>query len=1318
MFKAKHLHILTLIFSFSSLFSQKNAEISSNQASELTEKPASKVLFTEDPAVPVKLSGSHYDPLKKNLPYFQQLKAGKTGTVAKATLKNVKTVVLGTEASQKLLNIYKEFIGSDFSIETENATNRKDLTHFVKIIPFRKNAQNQVEELIAYEIDWEIKEQSQKKTQTATFKNSSVLATGNWYKIAVTKTGVYKIDKTFLKNIGLDIDNINPKNLRIYGNGGHMLPEYNGTFRYDDLEENAIQVIGESDNVFNANDYVLFYGIGTDEWRQNKSGLSSTSTCLKFTHQMSLYSDTSYYYITADMGPGGKRISDRASLTTTPTNSTSTYDYLDYHEKNSLNFIKSGRIFYGEYFDINTSYSFSYPVPNLVTNDTIWTEAKIAARSNLPSNYSFSYNGITNTLTANGINTNDYLGDYVGLVTTCNYTLVNNPNLINLTVTKLSPEAIAWLDYIVFNCRRNLVFNGSQFALRDSRSCGSGKITQFIFNSNNLPNINIWDISDPVNIKNQLYNSSGSQVDFTMNNDTLKEYALFNGTDYYSPSFVGKVVNQNLHAIAQADYIIVTNPLFLGQAQRLALIHQQADSLTYAIATTEQVYNEFSSGKQDITAIRDFVRMLYKRNLSAGREPKYLLLFGDGSYKVKDRSAFGNTSFIPVWENLNSENPTLSTVSDDFFAWMDDNEGNYQNAERVDVGVGRFPVKNGDEATNAVNKVEAYYKKNYNFTLNNTTSFCSNTTDTYPLGDWRNTICFVADDEDGAQHMKTADLMAGYIKTNYPAYNIDKLYADAFLQYSTPGGQRYPDISEGLDHKFAKGALIINYTGHGGEVGLGHERYLEVSQIQNFKNINNMPLFITATCEFSRFDDPDRTSAGELCFLNGSGGAIALLTTVRVAYTNTNEILLQVLYQKVFKQVANFRTTDPTDSIMPTLGDLVRDTKYQCGVNLYYLNFHLLGDPALRLAYPQQRVYTTVVNNHTYTAGVNDTIKALQKVTVKGYVGTKSGAKMTNFNGVVFPTVYDKNQVITCLGNDYFSLIAPNTPYKFNLQRNVIYKGKVQVVNGDFSFTFIVPKDITYSLDTGKISYYAHNGIVDANGFDQQIVIGGSSSNFYIDNAGPTIGLYLNDKKFVSGGTTNENPNLYAEVADSSGINTVGTGIGHDISAIIDENSSKPIILNDYYEADLNSYQTGKIKYPFSALAEGNHRLSLKVWDVQNNSNIAYTDFVVAQSAEMALTHVLNYPNPFTTRTQFFFENNQCCLDLKVNIQVFTISGKVVKTISKSVKNEGFRSDGIEWDGKDDYGDKLGKGVYIYKVSVSDADNKKAEKIEKLVILN
>lgn len=1306
----KILHTITLVLYFGLLFSQKERGTTENTI--LTTEPKSGTSFTDNSAFPVKLANAQYEVTKNNLPYFTKSTTVNKSQFSEAKLIITKTVVLSNENSQKVISFFKKHLTSDFKIEVKNLPNDNRTLSFVKVYPYRINASGLIEELVTFDIEWIINEQSassQKSTSVVTFTNNSVLASGNWYKIGVTKSGVYKLDRNFFKTIGLDPSTVNPKNIRIYGNGGHMLPQYNGSARYDDLQENAIEVIGESDNSFDISDYVLFYGQTTNKWIYDTA---HNYSCLTFFNKLHQYSDTNYYFITADLG-AGKRITQKPSVGSPATNTTSTYDYYDYHEVNTTNFIKSGSEFFGEYFDFNTSYSFNYPIPNLVQGDTVSAYIKLAARALTNSSYNFSFSGSSITFTGAAVNLNDYLGDYVSINTTCNKALANSNSFLTFNVTKQTANAVGWLDKIIFNCRANLAFNSTQFLFRDSRTIGAGNITQLAINTNGFSNIDLWDVTDLTNVSEAQYTTAGNTINYNFNNDSLREFLIFNPSDFLTPTFITKVANQNLHSVNQADYVIVTYPGYLAQAQKLAQIHQQYDTLTTVVVTADEVYNEFSSGKPDPTAIRDFVRMLYKRNLSLGKEVKYLLLYGDGSYKTKDRYTSGNTAMLPVFETGgypldNSWNPTLSTVCDDFYGWMDDTEGEDWQGSLVDVGVGRFPVKTLSEAIAAVDKVEAYYKKNFNFSINANENLCTSTS-VYPLGDWRNWVTFIADDEDYQTHLSDADNLAAKVKNNHLEYNIDKIYSDAYLQYSTPGGQRYYDVNTAIDHRVDKGCLVMNYTGHGGEVGLGHERYIEISQIQGYTNKNNMPLFITATCEFSRFDDPDRTSAGELCFLNPNGAAIALLTTVRLAFSNTNYILNSNLYDFVFDTLPNGK--------MPSLGDIVKLTKRKSLIQFYFLNFHLLGDPALKLAYPTHKVYTTHINNKIITPTTYDTLRALAKVTIKGFVGDKKGNKLTNFDGILNPTVFDKEQQITCLGNDPTSIVSTG-PFKFTTQKNIIYKGKVEVSKGDFSFSFIVPKDIAYNFDLGKLSYYAQNGIVDASGYSKNIYIGGSATNITTDNAGPSVSLYLNDKKFVSGGTTNEKPRIYAEVSDSSGINTVGTGIGHDITAILDENSSKPIILNDYYEADLNSYQSGKIKYPFNELSEGTHRLSLKVWDVQNNSTQAYTDFVVAKSADLALTHVLNYPNPFTTRTQFFFENNQCCQKLNVNIQIFTISGKVVKTITQSITNEGFRSNGIDWDGKDDYGDKLGKGVYIYKLSINGTDNKKAEKTEKLVILN
>lgn len=1295
---------------FGQLLAQKKINTSEN-LNQIAKNKSSNIIFSssqDSVLIKVEVKDAHYDNSKNNLPFFIVSKNTPYDQNAAASLIIKKTEIVTEPHASIIKKQFYKFLTQNFQIiSTTSLCKNENLNHH-QIIPFRLNNLDQIEELIDFSVNWQISTDNNRKLNAAPlFKNNSILATGDWYKIGITKTGFYKIDKTLLASTGIDINNLNPKNIRIYGNGGRMLPELNSAFRYDDLEENAIQVIGENDGVFDTGDYIIFYAKDATGWTN-----TGNQTGLKFKCDKNLYSDTSFYFINANIGLG-KRVATPPATVLSPNVSTSSYDFYNYTETNTTNFVKSGREFYGEYFDITTSYGFNWNDGGFVANDTIVSEVKMAGRGIAGGTFLVSGAGLNFNVNTNAVNINNYLADYAELGSQVGKGLLNDPNIISLIISKQTSNCLGWLDKITINARRNLNIYSKQYEFRDTRISKPGNICNFNFTNPLTSTPLIWNITDPINPYAQAYTSVSSNISFVANADSLNTYAVSPGIDFYTPTFVGKVLNQNLHNVQQADYVIITHPLFVSQAQRLATIHQQNEGLTYVIATIDQIYNEFSSGRPDISGIRDFIRMIYSRNIALGKQVKYVVLVGDGSYNNINRNISTNSNLIPTYETFNSTSYLSSTASDDFYGLMDPSEGVSvdQAGAVIDIGVGRLTCRNLPEVTNVINKIENYYKKDPDFKIQESTPENCNLTNTPPLGDWRNWLVYVGDDEDQATHMWQADQLSNIVQTNNQSYNIDKIYLDSYQQFSTPGGQRYPDAAEDLLRRFKKGALVFNYTGHGGEVGLTAERILDVPTINSLDNFNKLPLFVTATCEFSRYDDPDRTSAGELCLLNPKGGAISLLTTCRLAFSSTNFALNSKLFGYLFKKLPNGK--------MPALGDVIQQTKGSLTQSIYYANFHLLGDPAMPLAYPQQKVITTKINNSLVTPTSIDTLAALAKITVTGFISDTLGNKLSNFNGVVYPTVFDKEDSVTCLLNDAESYYpTPGSPFKFTMQKNILYHGKSKVTNGDFSFTFIVPKDISFAIGPGKISYYATNGLIDAAGYTKNVKVGGGAKNPTIDNDGPQLSLYLNDKGFVNGGTTNEKPILYANLTDSSGINTVGASIGHDITIILDQNTSKPTILNDYYEANLNSYQSGKVRYPFEELPEGNHRITFKAWDIQNNSGTVSTDFVVARSAELALTHVLNYPNPFTSNTKFYLEHNQACNPLKITIQIFTISGKIVKTIQKTVTCEGFRPEGIDWDGKDEFGDKLGRGVYVYKLAIINTDNQKAEKTEKLVILN
>jgi hypothetical protein len=1309
---------LLLTLGFLQSFPQ-NLKITGNPALELAgekikwTKPSEFVKQGKNVRV-LGFENASYSSAKNYLPYLFITTECKNNEKLKPVLQVIETATLTAEEENY---ISKTYLTDNFTLEETVIKILERKPHaYAKLIPLRINkSTGKVEKLITYEIQWQNTGEiisASHKNSSVSFAPTSVLANGTWYKIGTTANAVYKIDKAFMDKLGISIGSggIDPANIKIYGNGGEILSENNADLHYDDLIENAIFVkdtgtVGEFDN----NDYVLFYGQTAGKWKYN----NGTTASMRYAFNKHFYSDTVFYFLTIGTTPG-KRIQSATSASV-PNYTVTGFDDYQVHEVDGSNLVRSGREMYGESFENTSSYTFNFNYPS-VQNDTVWIKTNILGRrvdpgggpALPPSAYTISYPGGSYTVTAsttcaafdcdpgkemNGTGATKFV--YNG----------SGGSNIGLTISKNFSDEAGWMNYIWTNARRNLTMSGNQMPFRDYRSIGAGNISEYNLQSS-LPTLRIWNISDMFNITEQQNTFAAGIHSFAVATDSLKQFIAFTGSGFNTPSFSGMVTNQNLHlrgTAAAVDYIIVTHPQFLADAQKLADLHFEKEKLSYIVATTDQVYNEFSSGAQDITAIRQFVRMFYD-NFPAS-PPKYLLLMGDASYLQKDRNTSTNTNFVPTFETFSSASYITSKCGDDFFGFLDDNEGvigwdgTPALGDAMDIGIGRLPVNSTAEADAVTNKIIAYYARKAP-----STSCCDGVSAN--AEDWRNWVCLIADDANPGNtwertFLQQTENFSSMIGAN-KRYNLDKIYLDAYQVLSVPGGRRYPDVVTAINNRISRGALIIGYSGHGGELGLAHEEIITINQIQNWSNINNMPLFFTATCEFSRFDDPALTSGGEYIILNGNGGGIGLFTTTRLAYATDGAALGASFYPTAINKLANGQ--------YPALGDIIKNTKR---LSPDFLHFALLGDPAVKLSYPKENTSTSQINSHMTVTGTFDTLKALGKYTVTGFVSDVLGNKVTTFNGTMYPSIFDKSVKLTTLDNS-----ANGFTDTFSLQKNVIYRGKTSITKGDFNFSFIVPKDIFYNYGIGKISYFAQGDSTDAAGFYNNMIVGGSSNNPISDNQGPSIKLFMNSNAFVAGGITNDKPYIYSEISDSSGINTTGNGLGHDIVATIDANTAHAYVLNDYYQADLNKYQSGKVKYQVTNLSEGTHHLNIKVWDILNNSSTSSTDFVVAKSAEIALAHVLNYPNPFTSSTKFFVEHNQACDYLNIEVQIFTITGHAVKTIQQSVHNEGFRIDGITWDGRDDYGDKLARGVYIYKVTVKNDAGNQATKIEKLVILN
>ncbi|MBT8377395.1 MAG: type IX secretion system sortase PorU, partial [Bacteroidia bacterium] len=711
-----------------------------------------------------------------------------------------------------------------------------------------------------------------------------------------------------------------------------------------------------------------------------------------------------------------------------------------------------------------------------------------------------------------------------------------------------------------------------------------------------------------------------------------------------------------------------------------------------------KIYNEFNCGNPDVAAIRNFVRYVYTNASSPQNRLKYLCLFGDGSYDYKDRIQ-NNTNIVPAWYSLNSFSLTNSFVSDDFYAMMDDNEGTMSNGDRMDLAVGRILAEDPQRAREMVDKIDLYYQQE-------------------AYGSWRNNVIMISDDVDISWErilQETTDGIGNSIEAEKPFINVVKIHSDAFQQESSAAGNRYPQVATAIKDAIEVGALVVNYFGHGGEDGLAKERIFDKDDAQEINNICRFNCFVTVTCEYTKFDDPNRQTAGEFTFWNKNGGAIALITTTRQIFVTVGVSYNEVLDDYLFA----FNSNE-----YPSMAEALRRTKIDnniAGISQKRL-VYFIGDPAMKLAFPKPNIRLSRVNDVPITQPI-DTLKALSYAKLAGEVTDVNGNILSNYNGILTATVFDKNIQRQTLANDNVTQNGQTIILDFNTLGEVIFKGQATVENGLFEFDFIVPRDIGIPIGNGKVSFYAQTNspLSDQAGASFDVKIGGIDENAAEDNIGPVINLFMNDENFVSGGITNESPTLLAKLQDENGINTA-SGIGHDITAIIDGDETNPFVLNDYYQANVDDYKNGKVSFAFRDLEPGPHTLTLKAWDVYNNSSTAEIQFTVYdKDEELVIDNVLNYPNPFVDYTEFWFNHNS--IDpLDISVQIFTVSGKLVRTLNGQTtggnKAVSSLSKDIVWDGRDDFGDKIGKGVYIYKLKVkSQRLNKQVEKIQKLVIL-
>ncbi|HNV66635.1 MAG TPA: type IX secretion system sortase PorU [Bacteroidales bacterium] len=1111
------------------------------------------------------------------------------------------------------------------------------------------------------------------------YASSSVLGSGQWVKIAVTEEGIYRLDYSHLKEMGFT----DPSSVVLYGNNAGQLSFMNDNSAPDDLRKVAFRAEKGADGVFNEGDYLLFYAEGTHRWVADPGTRSR-----RFVRHH--YSDTAWYFITSQPGEALPVLTETPPATL-PTFISSSTDLYMRHEQEEINLIRSGREWYQQVVP-GTQNSIGPGFTDLAASGKIHYTIRVAARSGTETSFILREDGETiKTITVPAVTMTDFNGVYAATMTVSDSVVPSSgsPAFTLAFSSGGNMAASGYIDYADFKARASLVWRNRNLFISDSRSVGTSAVTRFTVEGSS--SLSIWDITNPyAPLAIETTPSSGNTL-FMAATDSLRRFIAFSMAQVKQPLRSVRVPAQNLHAMMPAGMIIVTHPLFMTCAGQLADLHLADDGLTSLIVTPEQIYNEFSGGVPDAVAIRNFVRMIWKRGMQSGPQMRYLLLFGDGSYENKTPPP-GNSSFIPTWQSVNSTTGVLSFTSDDFYGLLDDGEGEADGF--LDIGIGRLPAYDTASAGIMIRKISSYLQGSNQ-------------------GSWRNILCLVADDEDSNLHMFDAEGLAEAATTAAPPLTVEKIYLDAYRQMTSVSGDSYPDASRAVDDRMAAGCLIMNYVGHGNESGLAHERVVRTDNINSWKNSKMLPLFITATCEFSRFDDVEinrasssitaRNSAGEMVLLNPDGGGIALMSTTRVVYSAPNYTLNRAIYDYAFRTDADGRSM--------RFGDIIRQAKVSSGAGMNKRSFLLLGDPALRLAWPSTGKVVTDSINGVHVSMPFDTLRALSLMTVSGHVEDAAGNLMTGFNGTVEPVVSDKPGYVSTLAND------GGSPMTFPVDGNVIFRGKTTVTDGRFSFSFIVPLDINYSYGSGSVKYYAYNGVDDLNGSFPGITVGGFSDAAFDDTEGPQIRLFMNDTLFNNGGVTDTSPILLALLSDRSGINTSGAGIGHDIIAWLDDDISGAVVLNSLFRADVGKHSSGSIAYPLLVTDQGRHTVSLRAWDNLNNPTVATLEFTVETSGNFRLTDLLTFPNPVTDGTKFTAGHNRPGTEISLTITILSSDGRVVKVMKSDFYSDGYALPDIPWDGCNDNGKRVARGLYLWRAEAITANGEKTSATGRFIIL-
>ncbi len=1096
-----------------------------------------------------------------------------------------------------------------------------------------------------------------------------------WLKFRVLDNNIYRIGYDELKGAGVNPDEINPSLIHLFAFPTGMLPQSNSIQRPEGLQQVAITITGEADGKFDRDDEIIFFGQGPDKYEYKNSKQI-------FAYENNLYSNANYYFLRVG-DASGTRIEKKGIA---PGAYPMVDQYVDYgyYETDQYNDLKSGRDWFGEQFDVKTEITVRFSVPGILGGSDIRFVSSFMAQS-----YEYSYFRMF-------WNNAQFLERKMDTIWTTRYGAKGTFGIDTLTLnstTVAAPPAsdqdirivfqkgggnrsVGYLNYMLFTVKRKLaMYSNPTFVNIPAQQQASSGIEIASFPADGV----VWDITDPFRAVEVPITISGDVAKFPASTDVNRIFAVFTKEAYKTPDFVENIPFQDIRSLAPPSLIIVTHPAFLAEANRLAAHRTSAYGIDVKVVTTEQVYNEYSGGRTDVTAIRDFVRDLHKKDPQKVRN---LLLFGRGSYDYKDK-VFNNTNLVPIYQSRNSLEPLLTYSSDDYYGFLEDNEGawpeNNKGDHTLDIGVGRLPVSSLTQAAAVVDKLIAYDKKSESSL-------------------WKQRVLFVADDGDWNTHQSQADELAESFEVLYKNYHTSKIYLDAFEQQTINAGQISPKAKEALALELNKGYEIVNFTGHGSERVWMQERVLDQDTPLKMKNSTRLPVFVTATCEFGRHDDPLLPSTAEMLLTKKDAGAIALVTTARPVNAITNSILNKAFYAAYFE-----KTSEVKD-----IGSVFRQTKNKSLSGVANRNFSLLGDPSLRFDPPKEEVVITSVA----TADGSDVLKALSKVMVTGEIRL-GGELSTSFNGAIEAELFDKRSEYVTLGDE-------NSPFTYKVWDHSLFRGKASVVDGEFAFEFILPEGISDDIQNGKIAMYAFTSDKsrDAIGTLHNIKVGGTELNPDADVTGPQIDLFMGDTTFVNGGYANSNTYLVGKLYDKHGLNISGYGDGN-LKGNLDNIQS--FVVNDYFVAAKDDFTRGIFTYPIDDLEEGQHTISFTAADTYGNLSTTSITFIVGPDGALVVEELYGYPNPFSENdpATIEFTHNRAGDDLEVQVVIYDVLGHLADQRAFLVPSSTYKVTLFDWNGLTPGGTKMSSGIYLVKLVIrSVSDGAKNDRIARLILTN